>query len=100
IQGAEGNGKTLLTRCVARAIGRRYVHWPKASKLANQFNGWMVGKIFYAVEDIYVPGHKADIIEELKPMITGDDLEIEMKGVDPSTLFICGNFMFNSNIQG
>lgn len=97
LQGVEGNGKTLLTHCVAEAIGRRYVHWPKASKLAKEFNAWMVGKILYAVEDIYVPGERREIIEELKPMITGDQLEIEAKGVDQVSTEICGNFMFNSN---
>lgn len=97
LQGVEGNGKTLLTLCLAEAIGRRYVHWPKASKLAAQFNSWMVGKILYAVEDIYVPGDRRDVIEELKPMITGKELEIEGKGVDQVTSGICGNFMFNSN---
>ncbi len=98
IQGAPGNGKSLLSRCVAEAIGRRYVHWPKASKLAAQFNGWMVGRTFYAVEDIHVPGAKMEIIEELKPMITGGDgLEIEKKGVDQVSADICGNFIFNCN---
>jgi hypothetical protein len=101
LQGVEGNGKTLFTRCVAEAIGRRYVHWPKASKLSKEFNGWMVGKLFYGVEDIYVPDHKREIIEELKPMITGGDgLEIESKGVDQISVDICGNFMFNSNHKG
>lgn len=98
LQGVEGNGKTLLSRCVAEAVGRRYVHWPKASKLANQFNGWMVGKVFYAVEDIYVPDGRSDVMEDLKPMITGGDgLEIEGKGVDQISADICGNFMFNAN---
>jgi hypothetical protein len=100
IQGEEGNGKTLLSRCVAEAVGRRYTHWPKASKLSNQFNGWMLNKLFYGVEDIYRPqGMGAvDIIEELKPMITGGDgLEIEGKGVDQISADICGNFMFNMN---
>lgn len=98
IQGAPGNGKSLISRCVAEAIGRRYVHWPKASKLAAQFNGWMVGKTFYAVEDIHVPGSKMEIIEELKPMITGGDgLEIESKGIDQVSSDICGNFIFNCN---
>ena len=98
LQGVEGNGKTLLTRCVAEAVGRRYVHWPKASKLAKEFNAWMVGKLFFAVEDIYVPDARREVIEELKPMITGGDgLEIEAKGVDQTSADICGNFMFNSN---
>lgn len=100
LQGVEGNGKTLFTRCVAEAVGRRYVHWPKASKLSKEFNAWMVGKVFYGVEDIYVPDQKREIIEELKPMITGGDgLEIEGKGVDQISADICGNFMFNSNHQ-
>ncbi len=98
LQGVEGNGKTLFTRCVAEAVGRRYVHWPKASKLTKDFNGWMVGKLFYGVEDIYTPDHKREVFEELKPMITGGDgLEIERKGVDQVSDDICGNFMFNCN---
>lgn len=97
LQGVEGNGKTLFSRCVARAIGARYVHWPKASKLAKDFNGWMVGKTFYAVEDIHT-SERIDVIEELKPMITGGDgLEIEAKGVDQISAEICGNFLFNTN---
>jgi hypothetical protein len=97
LQGVEGNGKTLLTRCVAEAIGKRYVHWPKASKLTNQFNGWMRYNLFYGVEDIYVAGARTDVMEELKPMIAGDELEIEGKGVDQVSADICGNFMLNSN---
>ena len=98
LQGVEGNGKTLFTRCVAKAVGERYVHWPKASKLSKEFNAWMVGKVFYAVEDIYVPDSRREVIEELKPMITGGDgLEIEAKGIDQISADICGNFMFNSN---
>lgn len=97
LQGVEGNGKTLLSRCVAEAIGRRYVHWPKASKLNANFNGWMYGKTFFAVEDIHT-SENVDVIEALKPMITGGDgLEIESKGVDQISAEICGNFMFNSN---
>lgn len=97
LQGVEGNGKTFLSRCVARAVGDEYTHWPKASKLAKQFNAWMVGKIFYAVEDIYT-NENVDVIEELKPMITGGDgLEIEGKGVDQVSMEICGNFILNTN---
>jgi len=98
IQGVEGNGKTLFTRCVAYAVGRRYTHMPKASDLDNKFNGWMVNKLFYGIEDIYVAGHKSEILETLKPMITGGDgLEIQGKGADQVTRDICGNFMMNSN---
>jgi hypothetical protein len=97
LQGVEGNGKTLLSTCTAEAIGKRYVHWPKANKLCAQFNGWMRGNILYCVEDIYVPSSRIEIIEELKPMITGKELEIEGKGIDVVTADVCGNFILNSN---
>lgn len=97
IQGVPGNGKTLLSHCVAEAVGRRYVHWPKASKLGKDFNGWMPGKVLYCVEDIYVR-KGVDVIEDLKPMITGGQgLEIESKGVDQTSEDIVGNFIFNTN---
>lgn len=97
IQGVEGNGKSLLSRVVQEAIGRRYCHWPKASRIAKQFNGWMLGTIFVAVEDIYTP-ENVDVIEELKPMITGGDgLEIEKKGVDQISAEVVCNFILNSN---
>lgn len=98
LQGCEGNGKTLLSRCVAQAIGRRYTHWPKAKKLTAQFNKWMLGNILIAVEDIEVPDHSIDVMSELKPMITGGDgLEIEGKGIDQISADVCCNFMLNTN---
>lgn len=100
IQGVEGNGKSMFTRCVAEAVGRRYVHWPKASQLDGSFNGWLMEKIFFGVEDIYIAGDRAELWETLKPMITGGDgLEIQRKGVDQFSANICGNFMLNSNHQ-
>ncbi|MGL4895683.1 MAG: primase-helicase family protein, partial [Shewanella sp.] len=98
LQGVVGNGKTLLTRCVANAIGKRYVHWPKAAKLDSEFNAWLAGKIFIAVEDIFVSQHRSEILETIKPMITGGDgIEIQRKGVDQASGDICCNFMFNTN---
>jgi hypothetical protein len=97
LQGVEGNGKTLFSRCVEQGVGARYTHWVKASKLNGTFNAWLVGKVFYAVEDIYVPDSKREIFEDLKPMITSTQIEIEAKGIDQFISDICGNFMFNSN---
>jgi hypothetical protein len=99
IQGVEGNGKTFFSIVAAYAVGEKYVHWPKASKLVKQFNAWMVGKILYCVEDIYLPNVGGDVVmEELKPMVTGGrGLEIEGKGVDQYSADICGNFVINTN---
>lgn len=97
IQGAEGNGKTLLTRCVAFAIGDRYTYFPKASQIAKNFNGWQYGTIFAGIEDIYVAEGNAHVMEELKPMVTGDRNEVESKGVDQIVRELVFNLMLNSN---
>jgi hypothetical protein len=97
IQGAEGNGKTLLTRCVAYSIGQRYTHMPPASEISEKFNEWLFYKLFIGIEDIYVPEHKREIIEILKPMITNDRLA--MRAMQQSQVMgdNCANFILNSN---
>jgi hypothetical protein len=97
IQGVEGNGKTLLTRCVAFAIGHRYTHFPKAAELDSKFNDWLYAKLFIGVEDIYVPDGRLQIMEAMKPMVTSERQEIEPKGGTKVTRDICANFLINTN---
>lgn len=99
LQGAEGNGKTFLARCLAYAIGKQYVYWPRAEKITKDFNAWLLGHCLYVVEEIMV-GDKQDLLEVLKPLITAvEGIEIERKGIDQSTAEICGNFWFNTNYK-
>jgi hypothetical protein len=97
IQGVEGNAKSLLTWAVARAVGFRYLHIPRAQELSGKFNSWMYEKIVVGVEDIRVYGAQDETIEILKPMITNERQPIEPKGVDQRTLEVCCNFIINSN---
>lgn len=99
IQGAEGNGKTLLSRCVAEAVGHRYSHWARANQINGKFNSFMLNRIFIGIEDIYVAADRREVWEILKPMITGDMQEIEPKGVDSDTRNVVCNFMLNSNYR-
>jgi hypothetical protein len=97
IQGVEGNGKTFLTLCVAHAIGRRYTYFPRADQLSAKFNDWLYGVTFIAVEDIYVESAKTEILECMKPMITGEVQDIEPKGQKKTSRDICCNFILNTN---
>lgn len=97
LQGTEGNGKTLFTRCVARAVGMQYSHFPKAEEVGSKFNSWMLRKLFIGIEDVYFPDHKREILQALLPLITNDVLPIEMKGVDQISARVCANFMLNTN---
>lgn len=97
VQGVEGNGKTLFTRCVAEALGRRYVHLPPAQEITEKHNTWLFGNLLIGVEDVYVPEQKRELLEILKPMITGERLTRRDMGVAQVTVECCANFMFNSN---
>lgn len=97
IQGAEGNGKTLFTRCVAFAVGERYTHYPPASEIDEKFNDWFFNKLFIGIEDIYVPNHKQEVIEFLKPMITNDRLAKRAMQQGQVMHSVCANFMINTN---
>jgi hypothetical protein len=97
--GAEGNGKSLFSRCVAAAVGQRYSHWPRAEQLGKQFNGWVYGKVFAALEDVFIQEQQQQIWEVLKPMITGENIEIESKGIDQRTDEVSFNMIANTNHQ-
>lgn len=97
IQGVEGNGKTLFTRCVAFAVGERYSYFPPAADIADKFNDWRYSRIFIGVEDVYVPESRLELMEAIKPMITGERGQIQGKGEKKETRDLCDNWMLNSN---
>ncbi len=87
IQGAEGNGKTLLLRCLSHAIGHRYTHLvnPEAmAKTGNQFNSWIEGHLFVGIEEIYM-SKRRDFLETFKSTVTNDRIGIEGKGLAQRT---------------
>jgi len=96
-QGAEGNGKSFLTRCVAAAIGERYFHSPPATEIGEKFNEWLFNKLVIGVEDIYIPEQKRELIEILKPMITADRYPCRAMQTSQVMRDLCCNFIFNSN---
>ena len=97
IQGVPGNGKTLFTWCVAYAVGERYTHLPPAKEISEKFNDWLFEKLFIGVEDIYVPEHRADVIEALKPMITNQRLAMRAMQQGQKTRDVYANFILNCN---
>lgn len=97
IVGPEGNGKTLFSRVVAFAVGEKYTHFPPANEIAEKFNSWLFGKLFIGVEDIYVPDHRREVIEVLKPMISNERLGKRAMQQDQTTADNRANFILNSN---
>lgn len=87
IQGCEGNGKSLIERTMAHAIGTRYSHLvnPEAmAKTGNQFNSWIQGHLYLGVEEIYV-NNRRDFLDSFKATVTNDRVPMEGKGTNQST---------------
>lgn len=97
IQGCEGNGKSLITSCIAHAVGMRHTHFPTAEHLTEKHNIWLFDKVFIGVEDIFVQEHRGDVMETLKPMITNLHLASRDMAVAQVTRRNTANFIFNSN---
>lgn len=87
IQGAKGNGKTLLLNILTYCVGEQYSHLPNTSKMTRNgisFNGWLRGKLFLGMDEVY-SSQRRDFLEEFKPYVTNRRLPIESKGVDEYT---------------
>lgn len=99
VQGVEGNGKTLLARCLAFAVGNKYTHLPPAHEIGEKFNDWLFHKLFIGVEEVLVPESKREVMEILKPMITNDRLA--MRAMQQSQVMgdNRANFLFTSNYK-
>lgn len=99
IQGAKGNGKTTHLTVMEYCMGVQYTCRPAADKMGKQFNAIYDRKLMVCVDDINMAGHNA-LWDKLKPMITEDIMEIEVKGVDSSCVRDMRNkYMFTSNEQ-
>lgn len=102
LQGAEGNGKSTLSSCVAMAVGQHYVHWPDARDLLSPFNGWLSNRVFIAVEELRTqdPQHREEVVEVMKTVINGGvGKQIQFKGVDQTSAEICCNLIINTNYR-
>lgn len=96
LQGAQGNGKTMIAKCLEYAVGRRYTHVPAAEDLGNPFNSYIENKLLISVEEVHLQG-KRELLDTLKPLITNDRIEVQAKGVDKRMIDNFANWFFCTN---
>jgi len=96
LQGAEGNGKSILSQFVAHCVGKEYATNVTTDSLKSQFNSWVSDKIFvYGDEMNKEVG--VDIVNRLKALITDTDVIVEAKGQDRKMIESVANFFFCMN---
>lgn len=97
MQGTEGNGKSILAEIIFYCIGDRYSWEMDPEKIGKQFNIALRNRIFINVEEMNM-FEKYSMMDVLKKLLTGNKLEIELKGVDASMyLDYCANWYFSTN---
>jgi hypothetical protein len=79
IQGAQGNGKSMIGAVLKMAVGPKYVHEPFSDDLANKFNDWLENRILIIVEELTLEG-RYEVENNLKTWLTGDVVEMQAKG--------------------
>lgn len=97
LQGAEGNGKSMIVEVMARAIGRCYTHSARASEIDGRFNAYLYGKIFVTFNEVKVSQDKQSVWETLKSYITDVWQQIEYKGGAIVQRELLLNMLFASN---
>jgi hypothetical protein len=96
LQGTEGNGKSLVASCVAYALGPDYVHEPRASQLAEKYNGYLEAKLLMIVEEIHMGGRR-EMLDELKPYITNRRIELRGMAQEKRMIDNVANWFFCTN---
>jgi len=98
IQGAKGNGKTMLLEVLTYMVGEQYTHLPDAMAMAkgSQFNGWVDRKLFIGIEEIKAADRR-EMIEGMKTLITNRRMGMETKGVDQFTGDNAANGVITTN---
>lgn len=78
--GCEGDGKTWFLNLMSRILGGPNVTIASAASIQDRFNAWAENAQLVGVEEIRFVGHnRYDIMNQLKPLITNETIEIHRK---------------------
>ena len=98
IQGAEGNGKTIIADILKNVTGDKYFHIARPEHIGKEQNGWLHNKRLVFVEEIHV-NDRRELLDALKPMVSNKHVEIRDMGVKGTTRRNYANFMFFTNFK-
>ncbi len=101
LQGAEGNGKTIIIEEMAYIMGEHFTFRPNSGAMVKdglKFNAWMDRKLFIGIEEFNANPNR-DFLEEFKTMITNERTPSEAKGVMPKQIDNRANFIICTNLN-
>ena len=82
IQSAEGVGKGITGDIMQQVLGVGNVTIVSPEIIKSQWNDWMVGSMFYVLDEIHFPGDRREaVMNGLKKFITDHTLPINQRGI-------------------
>ena len=81
LQGEPGSGKSFIGELMERMVGIRNVRMVKSQELTKEYTGWQEDTQLAVVEEIMAFGRR-EVANELKTVITGDELRIRRMRTD------------------
>lgn len=96
LRGRPGTGKSTMGDVMARILGKHRVIARNSRYLVGQFNGHLQHCILLQAEEAVFGGDKS-AANEIKDLITNEEMEIERKGKDTISVHSCLRLMVTSN---
>lgn len=75
---AKGIGKSTIGTVIRHLVGERNARVAQTKDLKSQFDGWLVGKLFVQIDEVYEAGNW-DLANKLKPLITEPTVSVNVK---------------------
>lgn len=90
VRGAELDGKSWIAALMHRLLGESNWITLGNDQIKEQYNGWIEGHLFAAIEEIKQDGHDAtDVLNRLKNLVTNDIVQVRKMRQDVTS---CDNF--------
>ena len=100
LQGVEGDGKSFFSEMMQSILGIHNVRSMSALTLESNFSGWAVGQCMSFIEELKLDSlRKFDVLNNLKPYITNQSIEVTLKGRDPIVSLNTTNYIALTNYK-
>lgn len=98
VQGAQGCGKTFISRAVGAAIGHPNVKIANSTTLKGAYNDWAFGAQLCVIEEIWISGKgRMELMNSLKDIMADDQVTLNRKFHDTGKVENVTNFIAFSN---
>jgi hypothetical protein len=98
MQGAEGGGKTLLMKLLARVLGPQNVGPVSATELHDKYTGWAEGRKMVFIEEIRLHGaNRYEILDKMKPYVSNEEVTIRRMNRDSYEIPNVTNYVMFTN---